>query len=55
MQANRDIGKIANNTPLIIAKSLELFLEEILGASSALLKEKSEGESTPSEKSNSKV
>eukprot|EP00350_Pseudokeronopsis_sp_OXSARD2_P000686 CAMPEP_0170541218 /NCGR_PEP_ID=MMETSP0211-20121228/1010_1 /TAXON_ID=311385 /ORGANISM="Pseudokeronopsis sp., Strain OXSARD2" /LENGTH=67 /DNA_ID=CAMNT_0010843867 /DNA_START=32 /DNA_END=235 /DNA_ORIENTATION=- len=34
MQMNKEIGKIQNNTPLIIAKALELFVEDITKLSS---------------------
>ena len=30
MQANKDIGKIADKTPLAIAKALELFIQDII-------------------------
>ena len=29
MQANKEIGKIQSNTPLVIAQALELFLADI--------------------------
>ena len=37
MQSNRDIGKIANNTPPLIGKALEFFVEELVTLSAALV------------------
>ena len=36
MQTNKDIGKIQNNTPLFLAKALEVFLEDLIGLSAGV-------------------
>ena len=43
MQANKEIGKIAQTTPLAIAKSLECFLEDIVDLSSKLVRKHAKG------------
>ena len=35
MQANKEIGKIAEKTPLAIAKALELFVKDVIELSTA--------------------
>ena len=47
MQSNKEIGKISQTTPFIIAKSLELFLEDLAGSTSQLAKKRSEMKITP--------
>ena len=36
MQANKEIGKIQSSTPLVIAKALELFLEDLTKTASSI-------------------
>ena len=36
MQSNKEIGKIQSNTPLVIAKALEMFIEDITKQSSLI-------------------
>ena len=48
MQANKEIGKIADKTPLAIAKALELFIKDIITLSS----EKSKSTTEPSANTN---
>ena len=48
MQANKEIGKIADKTPLAIAKALELFIKDIIDMSS----EKAKSTTEPSANTN---
>ncbi|MDR3548263.1 MAG: NFYB/HAP3 family transcription factor subunit [Candidatus Pacebacteria bacterium] len=47
MQSNKEIGKISQATPFVIAKSLELFLEDLAASTSALAKQHSQTKVTP--------
>eukprot|EP00343_Euplotes_focardii_P000795 CAMPEP_0205804676 /NCGR_PEP_ID=MMETSP0205-20121125/7668_1 /ASSEMBLY_ACC=CAM_ASM_000278 /TAXON_ID=36767 /ORGANISM="Euplotes focardii, Strain TN1" /LENGTH=102 /DNA_ID=CAMNT_0053074669 /DNA_START=61 /DNA_END=369 /DNA_ORIENTATION=- len=42
MQANKEIGKIADKTPLAIAKALELFIQDVINLSSTKARETTE-------------
>ena len=48
MQSNKEIGKISQTTPFIIAKSLELFLEDLADSAVKLAKQRNEMKITPS-------
>ena len=48
MQSNKEIGKISQTTPFVIAKSLELFLEDLAAATSTLATQHSQVKVTPS-------
>ena len=48
MQTNKEIGKIQNNTPLIIAKALELFIEDVTRLSAEEAKKYSDNKINPS-------
>ncbi len=47
MQSNKEIGKISQTTPFVIAKSLELFLEDLADSTARLAKQRSEVKVTP--------
>lgn len=48
MQANKEIGKIQSNTPLVIAQALELFIEDVTRLASQAAIKNQDTKVTPS-------
>mmetsp|Transcript_36126 Transcript_36126/g.42255 ORF Transcript_36126/g.42255 Transcript_36126/m.42255 type:complete len:153 (+) Transcript_36126:73-531(+) len=48
IQEDKEIGKVSHSIPFLIAKSLEMFLEEMIGKSAALAEKLESGKLGPS-------